>query len=92
LLIIVGNPNLFVRDPHWGKLLELCRDTGAYAGVDLQPRLEELDELQLAAAQAKLEELLLEEDPDGEAVDGEHLQAATLEMRQGAMPMPEFDL
>ena len=82
---------MFVRDAHWGKLLELCRDTGAYAGVDIQPRLEELDQLQLAATQTKLEELLLEEDADGDAVDEEQLQAATLEMRQGAMPMPEFD-
>jgi len=26
LLIIVGNPHVFIRDPHWGKLLKLCID------------------------------------------------------------------
>ena len=80
LLIIVGNPNVFVRDPHWGKILRLCQDLGAYKGIAVQGP-EDMDESNTLAAQNALQDLLLDGDPDD----------ATPEMRQGTIAMPEFD-
>jgi hypothetical protein len=32
LLIVVGNPNVLARDPHWGGLLRWCISNGGYKG------------------------------------------------------------
>ena len=80
LLIIVGNPNVFVSDPHWGKVLRSCQELGAYKGIAVQGP-EDVDQSTVVAAQNALLDMLLDEDPD----------AATPEMRQGTIPMPEFD-
>lgn len=32
LLVIVGNPNLLARDPHWRSVLHYCVERGAYCG------------------------------------------------------------
>ena len=32
LLIVVGNPYILTSDPHWGALLQLCMEKGAYVG------------------------------------------------------------
>ena len=80
LLIIVGNPNVFVSDPHWGKVLRSCQELGAYKGIAVQGP-EDVDQSTVVAAQNALLDMLLDEDPD----------AASPEMRQGTIPMPEFD-
>jgi len=33
LMIVVGNPHVLATDPHWGHLLRLCVQLGAYRGV-----------------------------------------------------------
>ena len=80
LLIVVGNPHVFIGDPHWGKLLKLCIDKGAYTGVSIRHGAENLDHDELLAAQEKMENLLLQDDPD--SFDLEHTYDAE---------MPEFD-
>lgn len=40
LLIIVGNPHIINKDPHWDKLLRYCVENGSYQGCPL-PALEE---------------------------------------------------
>ena len=82
LLIIISNPHVFANDPHWVKLVKLCIEEGAYDGVPIRQDLEH-DELR--ALQKKLEDML---DPKDASLDGNQ---ATHEMRQGAMPMPDFD-
>jgi len=38
LLIVVGNPNVLAIDTrHWGALLRLCIEHGAYRGVQVRP-------------------------------------------------------
>ena len=83
LLIIVGNPHVFLNDPHWGKLLKLCVEKGAYDGVAIRQGLEH-DECR--ALQKQLETMV---DPEDALLHEK--QTATHEMRQGAMPMPDFD-
>ncbi|KAK4876916.1 hypothetical protein RN001_009422 [Aquatica leii] len=36
LLIIVGNPQLLMKDHHWRTIIKYCVDDGAYCGCDLQ--------------------------------------------------------
>ncbi|KAJ0981677.1 hypothetical protein J5N97_009932 [Dioscorea zingiberensis] len=38
LLIIVGNPHIITKDPHWDKLLRYCADHGSYQGCPLPPQ------------------------------------------------------
>jgi hypothetical protein len=35
LLVVVGNPRVLGRDPHWGELLRLAVRAGAYRGCPL---------------------------------------------------------
>ena len=37
LMIIVGNPAVLTKDPHWGRLLRMCIERGAYTGVQPPP-------------------------------------------------------
>lgn len=39
LLVVVMNPLIVATDPHWGALLKLCVEKGAYAGLPLPPGL-----------------------------------------------------
>jgi len=46
LLIIVGNPDLLVRDPYWAKVLGYCVQKGSYQGCPLDPDMKmQLEEL-----------------------------------------------
>ncbi|XP_070558236.1 putative helicase MOV-10 [Ptychodera flava] len=36
LLIVVGNPFMLQKDPHWNRLLDYCRGKGAYTGCDFE--------------------------------------------------------
>ncbi|XP_072980559.1 probable RNA helicase SDE3 isoform X1 [Typha angustifolia] len=38
LLIIVGNPHIITKDPHWDNLLRYCADNGSYQGCPLPPQ------------------------------------------------------
>jgi len=44
LLIVVGNPYILERDPHWNSLLKYCIDNGAYLGCDYNPNSTDVDD------------------------------------------------
>lgn len=35
LLIIIGNPNVLIKDPHWRSVLQFCIQNEAYCGCEL---------------------------------------------------------
>ncbi|XP_015506084.1 helicase MOV-10 isoform X1 [Parus major] len=37
LLIVVGNPVVLSKDPHWHRFLRYCKDEGAYTGYPYEP-------------------------------------------------------
>ncbi|XP_023798010.1 putative helicase MOV-10 [Cyanistes caeruleus] len=37
LLIVVGNPIVLSKDPHWHRFLRYCKDEGAYTGYPYEP-------------------------------------------------------
>ncbi|KZV56274.1 hypothetical protein F511_00271 [Dorcoceras hygrometricum] len=40
LLVVIGNPHILCKDPHWNKLLWYCVDNGSYKGCFLPERME----------------------------------------------------
>ncbi|XP_073287126.1 probable RNA helicase SDE3 [Primulina huaijiensis] len=40
LLVVIGNPHILCKDPHWNKLLWYCVDNGSYKGCFLPEREE----------------------------------------------------
>lgn len=36
LLVVIGNPNILARDPHWRSVLNYCLEKGAYCGCPLK--------------------------------------------------------
>ncbi|XP_072212162.1 helicase MOV-10 isoform X1 [Excalfactoria chinensis] len=45
LLIVVGNPAVLSKDPHWHRFLRYCRDEGAYTGYPYEEEPPEEDSL-----------------------------------------------
>ena len=78
MLIIVGNPSVFINDPHWGRLLDLCQEQGAYEGIPIRHRTEH----DFAVAAQKLQDLLLDESPEDIHSSNDHAHE---------MPMPDFE-
>lgn len=52
LLIVVGNPEVLILDPHWRALIKFIIDNGGYTG---EPSLEDLEKL-IRAAEEPAEE------------------------------------
>ena len=82
LLIIVGNPAVLKQDQHWGALLRLAIDKGAYTGVPPPPDAPGGggpggDDDALAV---RLEQMLIGAEPQG----------ASEQMLQENMEMPDF--
>jgi helicase MOV-10 len=82
LLIIVGNPAVLKHDKHWGALLRLAIDKGAYTGVPPPPDAPDGggpdgDDDALAD---RLEQMLIGAEPQG----------ASEQMLQENMEMPDF--
>ncbi|KAI3408241.1 uncharacterized protein J3R85_020417, partial [Psidium guajava] len=44
LLVIIGNPHVVSKDPHWEKLLQYCVDNNSYQGCPLPEEAEEEEE------------------------------------------------
>jgi superfamily I DNA and/or RNA helicase len=78
LLIIVGNPHVFINDPYWGKLLDLCQGQGAYEGIPIRRRTDQ----DFAVAAERMRDLLLDESPEDNDSSNEHAHE---------MPMPDFE-
>ena len=82
MLIIVGNPAVLKQDQHWGALLRLAIDKGAYTGVPPPPDAPGGggpggDDDALAD---RLEQMLIGAEPQG----------ASEQMLQENMEMPDF--
>lgn len=65
LVIVIGNPEVLVQDPHWGSLLRYCVEHQGYVGVPLPP----LDQSNTEAAMKQLSELAMAE-PEETAAAG----------------------
>lgn len=57
LLIVVGNPNILARDPHWQQLLTYCRQNGSYTGCDYEEPDDQLEDIMQRFAATKLDDL-----------------------------------
>jgi len=71
LLIVIGNPHVLGKDPHWKQLLNYCRINNSYLGTPLLDEDKEEDELVKAFGDLRLdeEEHVEEEDVDDNDVE-----------------------
>lgn len=78
LLIVVGNPHVLCRDPHWGDLLRYCKERDVYTGTEFLIPLESDDESDTSNNELAVEfdELLLD---------------ASQAVTQEGAPMPDYD-
>ncbi|XP_075766067.1 helicase MOV-10 [Pelodiscus sinensis] len=69
LLVIVGNPAVLCKDPHWGTFLKYCVEQGGYTGCTYTPESPEEE-----ALADELSSLHLDTEPAGTPAGESHIQ------------------